>query len=68
MFFFSSPCTATAIKCYQCKSLTDPNCSKDKIDGTSNIREVDCDAVAKPSTMELLQPVTRCNKVVTSGK
>ncbi|XP_030242688.1 uncharacterized protein LOC115563572 [Drosophila navojoa] len=60
--------SATAIKCYQCKSLTDVNCSKDKLDETSNIRQVDCDTVAKPSTMEQLQPVTRCNKVVTSDR
>ncbi|KAH8419450.1 hypothetical protein KR222_001111, partial [Zaprionus bogoriensis] len=59
---------ATAIRCYQCKSLTDPNCSMDKIDATSNIRQVDCDTVPKPSTMELLQPVTRCNKVTTSDR
>ncbi|XP_023163188.1 uncharacterized protein LOC111594220 isoform X2 [Drosophila hydei] len=34
----------------------------------SNIRQVDCDSVAKPSTMEQLQPVTKCNKVVTSDR
>ncbi|XP_030557401.1 uncharacterized protein LOC115760271 [Drosophila novamexicana] len=60
--------SATAIKCYQCKSLTDPNCSKDTLDANSNIRQVDCDSVAKPNTMEQLQPVTRCNKVVTSDR
>lgn len=62
------PTSASAIKCYQCKSLTDPNCAKDKIDSGSNIRAVDCDSVPKPNTMEQLQPVTRCNKVVTSGE
>lgn len=62
------PTSASAIKCYQCKSLTDPNCAKDKIDSASNIRAVDCDSVPKPNTMEQLQPVTRCNKVVTSGE
>ncbi|KAH8391543.1 hypothetical protein KR200_009431 [Drosophila serrata] len=60
--------TASAIKCYQCKSLTDPNCAKEKIDAASNIRSVDCDMVPKPNTMEQLQPVTRCNKVVTSDR
>ncbi|XP_030384450.1 uncharacterized protein LOC115631753 [Scaptodrosophila lebanonensis] len=60
--------SATAIKCYQCKSLTDPNCAKDNIDGNSNIRQVDCDNVAKPNTMEQLQAVTKCNKVVTSDR
>ena len=60
--------SASAIKCYQCKSLTDPNCAKDKIDSASNIRAVDCDSVPKPNTMEQLQPVTRCNKVVTSDR
>ncbi|EDW76498.1 uncharacterized protein Dwil_GK14632 [Drosophila willistoni] len=57
---------ADAIKCYQCKSLTDRNCALDKIDATSNVRQVDCESVPKPATMEQLQPVTRCNKVVTS--
>ncbi|EDX04793.1 GD22125 [Drosophila simulans] len=68
---FVAVCTmhsASAIKCYQCKSLTDPNCAKDKIDSASNIRAVDCDSVPKPNTMEQLQPVTRCNKVVTSDR
>ncbi|XP_017023943.1 UPAR/Ly6 domain-containing protein CG9338 [Drosophila kikkawai] len=60
--------TASAIKCYQCKSLTDPNCAKDKIDASSNVRSVDCDSVPRPNTMEQLQPVTRCNKVVTSDR
>ncbi|EDW04151.1 uncharacterized protein LOC6562532 [Drosophila grimshawi] len=60
--------SATAIKCYQCKSLTDPNCSKDKLDANSNIRQVDCDTMPKPNTMDQLQPVTRCNKVVTSDR
>ncbi|XP_022230591.1 uncharacterized protein LOC111079638 [Drosophila obscura] len=60
--------TATAIKCYQCKSLTDPNCAKEKLDAGSNIRQVDCDNVARPNTMEQLQPVTKCNKVVTSDR
>ncbi|KAH8267470.1 hypothetical protein KR018_006583 [Drosophila ironensis] len=60
--------SATAIKCYQCKSLTDPNCAKEKIDASSNIRTVDCDSVAKPNTMEQLVPVTRCNKVITSDR
>ncbi|KAL7741289.1 hypothetical protein ACLKA6_015167 [Drosophila palustris] len=60
--------SATAIKCYQCKSLTDPNCAKDKIDDASNIRQVDCDFAPRPSTQEQLQPVTRCNKVITSDR
>ncbi|XP_037711739.1 lymphocyte antigen 6 complex locus protein G6d [Drosophila subpulchrella] len=60
--------SASAIKCYQCKSLTDPNCAKDKIDAASNIRTVDCDTVPKPNIMDQLQPVTRCNKVVTSDR
>ncbi|EDV32139.1 uncharacterized protein Dana_GF15677 [Drosophila ananassae] len=60
--------SASAIKCYQCKSLTDINCAKEKIDSASNIRTVDCDTVPKPNTMEQLQPVTRCNKVVTSDR
>ncbi|XP_001969751.3 uncharacterized protein LOC6543295 [Drosophila erecta] len=60
--------SASAIKCYQCKSLTDPNCAKDKIDSSSNIRSVDCDSVPKPNIMDQLQPVTRCNKVVTSDR
>ncbi|XP_034100492.1 uncharacterized protein LOC133834988 [Drosophila sulfurigaster albostrigata] len=58
--------SATAIKCYQCKSLTDPNCAKDKIEPSLNVRQVDCDLALKPATMEQLQPVTKCNKVVTS--
>ncbi|KAH8412540.1 hypothetical protein KR009_002894 [Drosophila setifemur] len=60
--------SATAIKCYQCKSLTDPNCAKDKIDSTSNVRSVDCDTAVRPNTMDQLQPVTKCNKVVTSDR
>ncbi|KAH8378070.1 hypothetical protein KR093_008967 [Drosophila rubida] len=60
--------SATAIKCYKCKSLTDPNCGKDVIDATSNIRQVDCDFEIKPNTMDALQAVTKCNKVVTSDR
>ncbi|XP_034668044.1 uncharacterized protein LOC117901417 [Drosophila subobscura] len=60
--------TATAINCYQCKSLTDPNCAKEKLDAGSNIRQVDCDNVARPNIMDQLQPVTKCNKVVTSDR
>uniref|UniRef100_A0A1B0FHH1 Uncharacterized protein n=1 Tax=Glossina morsitans morsitans TaxID=37546 RepID=A0A1B0FHH1_GLOMM len=59
---------ANAIKCYQCKSLTDPNCGKNVIDVNSNIRQVDCDYAAKPNSMEQFMPVTKCNKVVTSDK
>ncbi|XP_053958332.1 uncharacterized protein LOC128863265 [Anastrepha ludens] len=57
-----------AIKCYQCKSLTDANCAKDVIDATSNIHIVDCDMVSKPNTMDQVIPVTKCNKVITSDK
>lgn len=59
---------ANAIKCYQCKSLTDINCGKDTIDENSNIRVVDCETVPKPNSMEQFMPVTKCNKVVTKGK
>uniref|UniRef100_A0A1B0AAM7 Uncharacterized protein n=1 Tax=Glossina pallidipes TaxID=7398 RepID=A0A1B0AAM7_GLOPL len=59
---------SNAIKCYQCKSLTDPNCGKNVIDVNSNIRQVDCDYAAKPNSMEQFMPVTKCNKVVTSDK
>lgn len=57
-----------AIKCYQCKSLTEANCAKDVIDASLNIQSVDCDQVRKPNTMDQLLPVTKCNKVVTSDK
>ncbi|XP_011195036.2 uncharacterized protein LOC105220295 [Zeugodacus cucurbitae] len=57
-----------AIRCYQCKSLTDANCAKDVIDANSNIHSVDCDVVPKPNTLDQLLPVTKCNKVVTSDK
>ncbi|XP_037827035.1 uncharacterized protein LOC119615026 [Lucilia sericata] len=60
--------SANAIKCYQCKSLTDVNCAKEMIDENSNIRVVDCETVPKPNSMEQFMPVTKCNKVITSDK
>lgn len=58
----------SAIRCYQCKSLTDPNCGKEMIDSSDRIREVDCDHQPKPNRMEDFMPVTKCNVVVTKGK
>ncbi|XP_037958653.1 uncharacterized protein LOC119688088 [Teleopsis dalmanni] len=55
-----------AIKCYRCKSFSDANCAKEKIEPSMNIMQVDCDSEEKPHTMDQYLPVTKCNKVVTS--
>ncbi|XP_005179583.1 uncharacterized protein LOC101896982 [Musca domestica] len=60
--------SANAIKCYKCKSITDPGCASDMIDENSRIAVVDCDTVPKPNSMDQYMPVTKCNRVVTSDK
>lgn len=62
--------TCSAIKCYSCRSTTDPRCAEEKVDEAllKQMKVVDCDQVSRPQSLSTPLPVTKCNKVTTRDR
>ncbi|XP_055917335.1 uncharacterized protein LOC129949728 [Eupeodes corollae] len=62
--------TCSAIKCYSCRSTTDPRCAEEKPDEAllKQLRQVDCDTAPRPVSLSTPLPVTKCNKVITKDR